>query len=182
MARKIIVCTLCLIFTTSLAFAQKKWLPDDVQTTTLLVERFKYQDPNNTLEDVDEFFEDDRDDFIEETNDNLEAYNEKLEPIFKKYKHSFELVPVGKIDELYPDKNEHRYILRREAFFGNKRSLNLKTKEVEDESYFAYRYYFYDRKTKESYPYYYFSGDQWQQLKRIVYWLNKTDNQTVSDQ
>jgi len=182
MARRIIICTLCLIVTTSLTFAQKKWMPNDVQTTTLLVERFKYQDPNNTIEDIDDFFEDDRDDFIEETNDNLEAYNTQLEPIFKKYKHSYELTPVGKIDELYPNKSTHRYILRREAFFGNKRTLNLKTKKVEDDSYFAYRYYFYDRKTKESYPYYYFSGDQWEQIKRIIYWLNKTENQTVSDQ
>jgi len=182
MARKIIVCTLCLIVATSFAFAQKKWIPTDVHQTTILVERFKYQDPSNTLDEIDEFFEDDRDDFIEETNDNLEAYNEKLSPLFKKYKFPYELVPVGKIDELYPDKRQHRYILRREAFFGNKRTLNLATKNVEDESYFAYRYYFHDRQTKESYPYYYFSADQWGQVKRIVHWLNKANNQTASGQ
>ncbi len=182
MARKIIVCTLCLLVATSFAFAQKRWIPNDVHTTTILVERFKYQDPNNTLEDIDEFFEDDRDDFIEETNDNLESYNVKLAPLFKDYKYPYELVPVGKIEELYPDKNKYRYILRREAFFGNKRTLNLQTKSVEDESYFAYRYYFHDRVTRESYPYYSFSGDQWRQVKRIVYWLNRANSQTASGQ
>ncbi len=79
----------------------------------------------------------------------------------------------SKIKEEFPDRNTHRYILRREAFFGNKNVYNVETKKSENQSYFAYRYYFYDRVTRETYPSYYFSGDKWAQLKRLTFWLNQ---------
>ncbi|HMS50739.1 MAG TPA: hypothetical protein PKD56_00305, partial [Chitinophagales bacterium] len=74
---------------------------------------------------------------------------------------------------LCPDVQQYRYILRREPFFGNKKVLNAASNTVEDVSYFAYRYYFHDRQTKTDYTPYYFSGDLWLQMQRLVFWMNK---------
>jgi hypothetical protein len=156
-----------------LSMAQK-WIPQDLRLSVMLVERFKYQDPNATLADVDDQYEDQKDDFIERTNDNLEPYNVRLDSIYKACQVEYKLVDLGKVDELYPDPVTYRYLLRREAFFGMKKVLNPTTQKNEDQSYCAYRYYFYDRFLKKTYPYYYYSGNQWDQLKRIVFWLNKT--------
>ena len=167
---RIISCLCFLLFTCSI-YAQQ-WIPDDITATNLLVERYKYQDPNMTLLDIEEEYEVQKDDFVSSTNDNLENYNDILDSMFTAYQHDYNLAVFGKIEEDYPDKNVHRYILRRDVFFGNKRVLNPESGKLEDDSYIAYRYYFYDRLTKESYPPYYFSGDQWAQIKRIIYWLN----------
>lgn len=159
---------------TASLYAQQ-WIPDDIHSTTILVERYKYQDPNRTLLDVEDEYEDQKDDFIAKTNNNLENYNEILDSIFKKYTFDYKLAVFGKINEEYPDKTTHRYILRRDVFFGNKRVLNTTNNKIEDQSYIAYRYYFYDRKTRKSFSPYYFSGDQWEQIERIIYWLNNTN-------
>lgn len=151
----------------------QKWIPQDLRTSVMLIERFKYQDPNATLVDVDEMYEDQKDAFIANTNDKLEPYNLRLDSIYRNCNADYKLVDLGKTDELYPDVMMYRYILRREAFFGMKKVLNPVTQKTEDQSYCAYRYYFYDRFLKKSYPYYYYSGNQWDQLKRIVYWVNK---------
>ena len=47
--------------------AQNSWIPKDVRTSTLLIEEFKYYDPNNTLTGVDEDYEDMKDEFLENT-------------------------------------------------------------------------------------------------------------------
>lgn len=154
------------------AISQSSWIPSNLRTTTVLVEQFKYYDPNNTLNGVDEDYEDLKDEFLENTNGQLEDYNQKLTNIFKNYKYSYELTMLGKIDELYGDKTKYRYVLRREPYFGRKKIIEVATQNKQDLSYCGYKYYFYDRVTKQSYPAYYYSGDQWTQLQRIVFWLN----------
>lgn len=163
----------CFIATNQCTIAQK-WIPQDLRASVMLVERFKYQDPNAILTDVDDMYEDQKDDFIERTNDNLDPYNVRLDSIYRSCNAEYKLVDLGKVDELYPDVMMYRYLLRREAFFGMKKVLNPTTKKNEDQSYCAYRYYFYDRFLKKSLPYYCYSGNQWDQLKRIVFWINKS--------
>ncbi len=153
-------------------FAQR-WIPDGINGSKVLVERFKYQDPEAVLYDIDDMYEDQRDEFIEQTNSEMDSYNVKLDELLKALKVEHASVPIGQVDEKYPDKSDYRYLLRREPFFGRKTIYDSATKATKDESYFAYRYYFVDRKTKEEYPPYYFSGDQWTQIKRIVFWLNQ---------
>lgn len=157
----------------ALSSSAQRWIPKSITQTTILVEQFKYQDPNRTLESIDDNYEDARDSFIETTNANLENYNTKFSELFKDYKGKYILAIPNKIDEQYPDKNTYRYILRREPFFGNKKVYNSSLNKTDDQSYFAYRYYFYDRVTKQQYEPYYFSGDQWLQVRRIVFWLNQ---------
>ena len=164
----------CLLAVPATLCQAQKWIPQDLRTSVMLVERFKYQDPNATLADVDDMYEDQKDEFIENTNNHLEPYNQRLDSLYKSCNAEHKLVDLGKVDELYPDVMMYRYLLRREAFFGTKKVLNLTTKKTEDQSYCAYRYYFYDRFLKRSYPYYYYSGNQWDQVKRIVFWVNKT--------
>lgn len=150
----------------------QSWIPQGIHRTTVLVERYKFQDPNNTLADIDEDYEDAKKAHIEAINKNLDRYNNSLDSTFRAYKSPYKLAVLGKIDEEYPDKNAYRYILRRELFFGNKKILNPATQRVEDKSYFAYKYYFYDRLLRKNLDYYYFSGDQWSQVRRIIFWLN----------
>jgi hypothetical protein len=152
--------------------AQNSWIPKDVRTSTLLIEEFKYYDPNNTLTGVDEDYEDMKDDFLENTNAKLEEYNQKLGSILKNYKYSYELAMLSKLDERFADKQKYRYLLRREPYFGRKKVTNEGTQSKQDLSYCGYKYYFYDRVNNQSYPAYYYSGDQWTQLQRIVFWLN----------
>jgi len=152
---------------------QPQWIPPGVKSTTILVERFRYQDPDMAYSNIDEMYEDDKIDFLTEANSRLETDNQKLEEVFKGYKGSFITIPAVKIEEVYPDLNTHRYILKRDLRGGSKKALNPTSGNVEDKSYFAYRYYFYDRVTKKNYPAYYFSGDTWTQLRRLVYWLNQ---------
>lgn len=167
----------CLLFFLMLSnnylFAQK-WIPKDVHNYTILVERFNYQDPLAYYDFVDEMYELEQEEFLEEANERLENDNDKLDAIFQAYKHKYLTVSPSKINEY--DKNEYRYVLRRELFYGNKKVINTNTSTTEDQSYFAYRYYFYDRQTGENYPAYYYSGDQYNQLKRIVFWLNRAKN------
>ena len=172
MVRKSILPIALFIFASLPAFAQK-WIPESLGQTTILVERFKYHDPSYTLTDIDDFYEDDRDDFVENANAQLDALNQKLEKVFTAYKYPYELVSRGKLDEKYPDKTKHRFFLDREIFFGNKKAYNPNTKKVEDQSYFAYRYRFVDRLNGTEYPPYFFSGDQWSQVKRLIFWLNR---------
>lgn len=169
--KKIAALLIAFIFTIN-CFAQK-WIPSDIKQTTLLVERYKYQEPQRTLTDVDEEYEEAKDNHINSINNQLEKYNAKLDSIFKTCSISYVTAVPGKIDEEYSDTKKYRYILKRELFFGNKKIINPVTKSIEDKSYFAYRYFFYDRVLKQNYPFYYFSGDQWTQLKRIIYWLNQ---------
>jgi len=150
----------------------QKWIPSELKNTTLLVERYRYQDPDEILEDVDDMYEDEKEAFIETTNNNTEQLNKKLVETFKAYKKPHKTVPLGKINELYPDKKTYRFVLKREPFFGKKKALNTQTKKTEDESYFAYRYFFYDRLTRKEYMSYYFSGSQWEQVDRMIFWLN----------
>ncbi|MBK6610493.1 MAG: hypothetical protein IPI59_01595 [Sphingobacteriales bacterium] len=161
-----------LLFLTQLLSAQS-WIPKDLQTTTLIIEQFKYYDPQYTLDDVDEEYEARKIEFLNTTNLNLDNYNEKADAIFKTYHHKYAMSAPGEINKLYPDVQQYRYILRREPFFGNKKVLNAASNTVEDVSYFAYRYYFHDRQTKTDYTPYYFSGDLWLQMQRLVFWMNK---------
>ncbi len=150
----------------------QSWIPEDLTTSIVLIERFKYQDPNMTLSDIDEMYEDQRDEFIENTNENLERFNVRLDSIFRTCKIKVAPTDLGKMDEQFSNIAAYRYVLRRDVFFGKKKVLNSAQKP-EDQSYIAYRYYFYDRVLKKTYPYYYFSGTQWAQLQRIVFWLNQ---------
>ncbi|OWY20194.1 hypothetical protein C7N43_22220 [Sphingobacteriales bacterium UPWRP_1] len=154
---------------------QPQWIPEGVKNTTLLVERFKYQDPDMAYSNIDEMYEDDKIDFLTEANDHLEVDNQKLEEVFKQYKGKYVTITPVKLDEAYPDLNLYRFVLKRDLFYGRKKVLNPATSNVEDKSYFAYRYYFFDRVSKKNYPAYYFSGDTWTQLKRVVYWLNRSN-------
>ncbi len=163
----------------NLTMAQK-WIPEDIHSTTVLVERYKYMDPDLTLEDVDDEYEDKKETFISKANTELADRNTKLDELFKAYKHPYVTAIPGKIDKEYPDKDTHRFILKRDVFFGKKEGLNTTSNKVEDQSYFAYRYYFYDRKTKQSFTPYYFSGDQWQQVRRVIFWLNQEQRQQSS--
>lgn len=151
----------------------QSWIPTDLHSGVVLIERFRYQDPGMTLVDVDESYEDQKDEFIEITNDQLEPYNQRLDSLFRTCNVKNQMVDLGKVDEQFPDVRLFRYMLKRDVFFGKKKALDPKTQKVTDQSYFAYRYYFYDRITKKSFPYYYYSGSQWDQLKRIVFWLNQ---------
>jgi len=164
----LVLCSFCCINTANAQI----WIPDDIAQSTVLIERFRFQYPDDVLEDLDEY-EDEKEEFIEATNDNLEKYNNRLDELFKGYRHNYKTVPISKIKELYPDKKQYRYVLKREVFFGKKKALNPTTKKVENKSYFAYRYFFYDRVTRKEYMPYYFSGTQWDQVERIVFWLNK---------
>lgn len=170
----IIAWLISLPFITTTLFGQS-WIPDNIKESTILVNEFKYRDPYNTLDDVDEEYEDDKDGFLGKTNNNLRPYNDKLKNMFGAYRGKYVLVAPGKIKADYSDKSKYRYELRREPFLGIKKVYNEKTKEVEDKSYFAYRYYFFDRVAREKYSSYFFSGDQWSQIKRVIFWLNEAD-------
>lgn len=166
-----VLCVVCL-FALSVA-AQNSWIPKGANATTILVEHFKYCDPNSTLYGVDEDYEDMRDEFLEKTNESLENYNQQLGELFKNYKYSYELVMLGKVEEMFPDKQKYRYMLRREPYFGKKKVVtNSSIQSKEDQSYCGYRYYFYDRLENKKLAAYYFSGDQWVQIQRIIFWLN----------
>lgn len=164
------------IIATNLLMAQQpEWIPVGVKNTTLLIERFKYQDPDMAYSNIDEMYEDDKIDFLEEANQRLEQDNQKLEDVFKLYKGNYKTITPVKLDEVYPDISLYRFVMKRDLFYGRKKVMNPATNNVEDKSYFAYRYYFFDRVSKKNYPAYYFSGDTWSQLKRVVYWLNKAN-------
>jgi hypothetical protein len=163
------------IATNLLIAQQPQWIPAGIKNTTVLVERFRYQDPEMAYSNIDEMYEDERIEFLEEANNRLEQDNQKLEEVFKSYNGNLITIPAVKIDEVYPDMNIYRFVLKRDLFYGSKKTINPTTNNVEDKSYFAYRYYFYDRVSKTNYPAYYFSGDAWTQLKRLVFWLNKAN-------
>lgn len=172
--KQLLFLMLLICLSTFAVIAQNSWIPKDLRTTTVLIEEFKYYNPNSTLTGVDEDYEDMKDTFLENTNEKLEEYNQKLAVVFKNYKYSYELAILGKLDELFADKQKYRYLLKREPYFGRKKVINEATQNKQDQSYCGYKYYFYDRVTNQSYPAYYYSGDQWTQLQRIVFWLNNS--------
>lgn len=73
-----------------------------------------------------------KDEFIENTNNHLEPYNQRLDSLYKSCNAEHKLVDLGKVNELYPNVMMYRYLLRRKAFFGTKKVLNLTTKKTED--------------------------------------------------
>ncbi|HMS51972.1 MAG TPA: hypothetical protein PKD56_06570, partial [Chitinophagales bacterium] len=85
-----------LLFLTQLLSAQS-WIPKDLQTTTLIIEQFKYYDPQYTLDDVDEEYEARKIEFLNTTNLNLDNYNEKADAIFKTYHHKYAMSAPGEI-------------------------------------------------------------------------------------
>ncbi len=188
MFRVLISCCLLCVFTCQIALAQT-WIPEDVKSTTILIERFKYQNPDDLELELDDKNEDACKVFVKNANDSLKQYNEKLATAFKDCKLKYELAVTGKIDEKYEDTEKYRYVLKRDLYYGQKKVLpekaqekseakkaeDKKTADLKSESFFAYRYYFYDREEDEDLPTYYFSGDQWSQVERLVFWLNNVN-------
>lgn len=175
MIKQLIISCLFVIFTittTTTSILAQAWLPDDVGETTILVERFKYQNPDDLDLDIDDTYESQKETFVKEANDNLKKFNTKLEGIFASTRQAHKLAISGKIDKDFEDTDKYRYVLKREIFFGDKSVMDAKTEKEVDKSYFAYRYYFYDRAEEEDLASYYFSGDKWEQLDRIIFWLD----------
>jgi len=170
MTLKSVIALLTLCFYVSVS--AQTWIPEDIKSTTILIERFNYQDPEETFDEVDERYEDDKIAFISAENGHMDKDNLKLDALFKQCTLQYFTVSPSKVRSEYPDKEEFRYILRREVFLGKKKVFNASTKKIEDQTYFGYKYYFYDRKSREYYPSYYFSGDKWTQLERVIFWLN----------
>lgn len=172
---KLISSIFLLLFSIS-TFAQDWWtktkkesVPDDLTTTTLLVEKFKTlkldDAPAQAFLDKDDTSEHPH---IKKTNDNLEEYNEELRAIFKNYKYENVVASKKRCeDSLKYPYDQAKYILKHEVY------LRRFQKNGVNDYYYTYVFYFYDRANKKSYPYIYlFEEKRLKSLEKIVGYLN----------
>ena len=119
---------------------KKECVPDDLTSTTLLVEKFK----TLKLDDAPPQAFLDKDDrsehpLIKETNNKLEDYNAELKAYFKNYKYEHQVVSKTRSEdkEKFPT-SVAKYTLKHEVY------LRKYQKNGVTRHYYTYLFYFYD--------------------------------------
>lgn len=164
-------------------------IPVDLSKTTLLVQKFEYEDPmqanpfyvnkSDSLQKLTGITytgpkteSDDEPRMIEnplivETNKNLDMYNRKLEEVAADaYKYQYKVVSDSqmKTDASLQDVNQYRYVLMYKPVLHCYEDPNNKTIVK-----YTYMYYFYDRQTGQRYSdIEVFSNKPWRTTKAIL--------------
>lgn len=144
-------------------------VPEDLKSTTLLVEKFK----TLKLDDAPPQAFADKDDrsehpLIKKTNENLDKYNAELKEIFKNYKYEYYVASKKRCEdtEKYP-LSTHKYVLKHEVY------LRRFQKNGVTDFFYTYVFYFYDRAEDKSYPYIYlFEEKRLKSLEKLIGYLN----------
>lgn len=173
---RIILISILIFSLPCLSFSQDWWtktkkeaVPEDLKSTTLLVEKFKTlkldDAPPQAFMDKDKRTEHP---LIKKTNDKLEDYNTELKAHFKNYKYEYKAVSKKSAEsvEKYP-LSMAKYTLKHEVY------LRKYQKNGVTRHYYTYLFYFYDRKKDKSFPYIYlFDEKRLESVKVLIGYLN----------
>ena len=165
-----------LLLLPSLLFSQDWWtktrkeaVPEDLTTTTLLVEKFKTlkldDAPPQAFLDKEKRTEHP---LIKKTNDDLEDYNADLKLFFKNYKYEYKVVSKKSAEDVekYP-LSMSKYTLKHEVY------LRKYQKDGITKHYYTYLFYFYDREKEKTFPYIYlFDEKRLESVKVLIGYLN----------
>lgn len=171
------------------------YIPQTLRNTTLLVEKFRQQDPKkfppadmtmgsyewpkeggqtqDTAKKKDSNWEHP---IVKKTNKELEKSNKNLQDIFKSYKYKYEIVDKAEMSDTgkYANMEEYRYVLRRTPFM-------RVIPGPPPNPYYTYVYYIFDRvenrnyKTLDIYHSFHLTA-----LKRVVEKMNEALSQGMA--